>query len=169
MKKIWNADLLAYIQTSPNQASTFLACFARFRVGIFLLAGKLTQNLHIAGADSTAFRRLSLWLIPHAVIQKVFLPYVMSGRPFLVQEFLAMGGIHFISRSQASSGVRNVRSLLRSATSSLGPRLIWGIMFNCELDSSFWICIVRKSCSNRSWKLVEVYDFVFHNSQAHSL
>jgi len=32
----------------------------------------------------------------------------MSGRPFLVQEFLAMGGIHFISRSQASSGVRNV-------------------------------------------------------------
>jgi hypothetical protein len=179
MKKIWNADLLAYIQTSPNQAGTFLACFARFRVGIFLLAGKLTQNLHIAGADSTAFRRLSLWLVPHAVIQKVrllcviliihfiarswlvfqvFLAYVMSGRPFLVQEFLAMGGIHFISRSQASSGVRNVRSFLRSATSSPGPRLIWGIMFNCELDSSFRICIVRKSRSNRSWKLVEVYD-----------
>lgn len=38
MKKIWNADLLAYIQTSPNQAGTFLACFACFRVGIFLLA-----------------------------------------------------------------------------------------------------------------------------------
>jgi len=42
------------------------------------------------------------------LVFKVFLAYVMSGRPFLVQEFLAMGGIHFISRSQASSGVRNV-------------------------------------------------------------
>lgn len=183
MKKIWNADLLAYIQTSPNQAGTFLACFARFRVGIFLFAFFRETN------PKPSHRRSGFNCLPppflmarSACCNSKSLTFLrnfhysfhcsklarISGFPSVCNVWppLPCSGIpghgryslYIAFTSFFSSGVRNVRSFLRSATSSPGPRLIWGIMFNCELDSSFRICIVRKSRSNRSWKLVEVYD-----------
>jgi hypothetical protein len=59
------------------------------------LSGRYLQNLHIAGADSTAFRRLSLWLVPHAVIQKVRL-------------FCVIFIIHFIARRLEKRQVSSV-------------------------------------------------------------